>query len=182
MAKRSIKYFPFDKSEGPVLVVGSKIYEGRQDWRKTYPDGVGLDMLPGDGVDIVHDLETETPENLRGHFGHIDCVSILEHSKRPWLAAQSLQEMLRPGGSIYLSVPFVWRYHPYPDDYWRFTHAALPILFQQVEWQTVGYVSGDEFLEVPHKKYAIKDGEKALLKTEVVAFGVRSCESFSTLK
>jgi len=176
MAEHSTHSLKYEPAEGPVLVVGSKIYDGRPDWRLQYPTGIGLDMLPGDGVDLVHNLEDKTPENLLGHFGHIDCVSILEHTQRPWIVSENLQGMLRPGGSIYLTVPFIWRHHGYPFDYWRITHSALPVLFPQIEWKNVGYLTGGQFIEGPQKKYGRQDGHKFLIKSEVVGFGVKKCD------
>lgn len=172
MAKPSKPCLQFNQTEGPVLVVGSKIYEGRQDWRERHPDGVGLDMLAGDGVDIVHDLENATPAAFVGAFAHIECISILEHTKRPWIVAEHLTEMLKTGGSIYLSVPFIWPYHGYPQDFWRITHEALPVLFPRIDWQIVKYKSLDRVFDEPPKKY-IEEKGRTLRQCEIVGFGVK---------
>jgi hypothetical protein len=61
-----------------------------------------------------------------GTFEHVDCLSVLEHSKRPWLLAANLERLMRPGATIYITVPFIFRkIHAYPDDYYRFTPAAV---------------------------------------------------------
>lgn len=46
--------------KGPVLVVGSKLFPSRPDWRTWHPNGVGVDMQSGDGVDIVAHTEVRS--------------------------------------------------------------------------------------------------------------------------
>jgi ubiquinone/menaquinone biosynthesis C-methylase UbiE len=58
-------------------------------------------------------------------------VSTFEHIAEPWLAAGEIGRILKPGGlSITLTV-FAVRYHPVPQDYWRYTHSALELLFEK---------------------------------------------------
>lgn len=129
-------------ASGRVLVVGNRVYETSTDRRLLYRDAVGLDLSAGDGVDIVHDMEQPLPESA-GRFSHIDLVSVLEHCKRPWKMAANLEKALLPGGTILVSVPFVWRVHDYPGDYWRMTPAALNVIFPRINWLESGfYVNG----------------------------------------
>lgn len=169
-----MQYLDFNRTPGKVLVVGSRIYEGRDDWRLAHPEGLGLDMLSGPGVDIVHNLENETPEAFIGAFSHIECISVLEHSQRPWIVAKNIEEMMQVGGSIYLSVPFIWRFHGYPHDYWRFTHASVPILFPGIEWQQVKYKSKKGVHDEPPAKYVGgPTKEHYLPQREVIAWGIK---------
>ena len=116
------------KFKGPVLEVGSKDYGNTQDFRSLFDcEYTGLDLEPGKNVDVVHDL-TQGPGDL-GKFNFIICCSILEHVKNPWKVAQTLTDLLEPGGKIYVSTPWIQRYHKYPDDYWRFTFPGLKLLF-----------------------------------------------------
>ncbi len=140
------------KADGPVLEVGSKDYGSTVSFRDFYVGNeyVGLDMAPGQGVDVVADL-TRTIEPLKeAHFGLAICCSVLEHVEKPWLFAANLTRLLRPGGLLYMSVPWVWRYHAYPDDYFRFSHRGVMSLFDQLQWSSVFYsttVAG-EFVEI----------------------------------
>lgn len=72
-------------------------------------------------------------------FDCVICLEVLEHVADPFAAAQELQRILRPGGSLFLTVPFLHGYHgkmasrsaahdDFPD-YWRFTHQGLQKLF-----------------------------------------------------
>ena len=118
---------------GRTLIVGSKLYEGREDRRKRYPFAVGVDMLPGAGVDVVANLEEPPPKSL-GLFAHVECCSVLEHSRRFWKLAANIQRLMLPGATSYVSVPFVWRVHNFPADYWRFTREGVREIFQKIDW------------------------------------------------
>lgn len=158
---------------GRALIVGSRIYgDSKEDRRARYRKAVGVDMAAGDGVDLVCDLEEPLPPDL-GRFQHIECMSVLEHSRRPWLLAANLQRLLKKGGTIFLTVPWVWRFHDYGGDYFRFSADGVRLLFPAVEWDRLCYASNklkpDSYLN------AIEvDGHPHLPRTEVVGFGVRS--------
>ena len=154
---------------GKTLIVGSRIYVEREDRRKRYQDAVGVDMLAGPGVDVVLNLEEPLPADF-GPFAHIECMSVLEHSRRPWLLAANLERLLVPGGTIFITVPFVWRVHGYPDDYWRFTASGVRALFPRVTWLAETYAHSDmtDGQHVPCVK--LKDWPY-FARTEVCMFG-----------
>lgn len=157
-------------SDGRALVVGSRRYDDKPDRRRLYTSAVGVDMLYGEGVDLVHDLEEPLPRKV-GTFDHIDCVSVLEHVKRPWKMAENLESCLNPSGTILICVPFVWRLHAYPSDYWRMTAEALPVLFPSVEWLERKYlVDGRKRKIVPG--FLSKVGP-CLARAELIAAGVK---------
>lgn len=156
---------------GRTLVVGSKVYDTKkEDRRLLYADAVGVDMQPGEGVDVVHDMERPLPESL-GMFDHIDCVSVLEHCKRPWLMAQSIERAMRPGATLLLSAPFCWRVHAYPGDYYRYTTQSFGVLFPGIKWQDKGYLMGDVYRKIANR-VDIND-KKYIERCEAVGFGFR---------
>lgn len=153
-----------------ALIVGSRIYGGKEDRRLRYPGAIGVDALDGPGVDVVQDMEEDS--TALGVFDHIECLSVMEHSRRPWLLAQSITRALRVGGTLYLSVPFVWREHNYPGDYWRFTAQAVPLLFPAIRWSALWYASND--LRPDGRLRAIEhEAHPYMPRCEVVAFGER---------
>jgi SAM-dependent methyltransferase len=140
------------KAEGPVLEIGSKEYGSTSSFRDFYEghEYIGLDMSEGEGVDVVVDL-TKSIEPLReNYFGLGICCSVLEHVEKPWLFAANLTRLIRPGGLLYMSVPWVWRYHAYPDDYFRFSHRGVISLFEEFSWSNAYYSSttAGEFVEI----------------------------------
>ncbi len=159
---------------GLALVTGSKIYKSRPDRRALFEHAIGVDIEDGEGVDLVHDLEQPFPFDLVDvkRFDHIDCVSTLEHVRRPWLAAKNLQDVLISGGTIFVGVPFAWRIHAYPDDYYRFSPAAMPILFDEIEWTHLLYFSQRDGLTVEYPK-TTKDNPYNVPRCETYAWGVK---------
>lgn len=159
---------------GRTLIVGSRVYGDKPDRRALYAPGsvLGVDMLEGPGVDTVIDMERGCPHERIGTFDHVECLSVLEHSQRPWLMARSIERCLNPGATLFVSVPMCWPIHAYPDDYWRMTPAALSILFPDIEWierrmVNQRIVEGDKIER--HKV----EGYPYFPRTETCGFGVK---------
>ncbi|MBN2291232.1 MAG: hypothetical protein JXM70_02340 [Pirellulales bacterium] len=132
--------------EGPFLETGSKDYGNTQNLRALFIDTadsaveyVGVDLFDGTGVDVVADLAgdfNEIDSKLDGRrFGTIFCLSVLEHCENPFATAENLVHLLRPGGKICISVPFAFKLHAYPDDFWRFTPSGIRKLFEPLEFR-----------------------------------------------
>jgi len=64
-------------------------------------------------------------------FDTIIHTEVMEHiyDTRGFLA--ECARVLRPGGSMFFTVPFAARFHYQPHDYWRFTPSALERLVQE---------------------------------------------------
>lgn len=122
--------------DGPVMEVGSREYNDGVNFRGFYPDQpyVGIDMLAGPGVDIVADISKPDGADLGGPYALVICCAVLEHVERPWVFAENLSKLIRPGGRLYIAAPWVWRFHPYPDDYWRFSWRGVQVLFPDFEF------------------------------------------------
>lgn len=164
-----------DIREGRTLIVGSKIHEGtdKPDRRKLYKNVVGVDMEDGLGVDYVLNLEEQ---EAPGKFDHIECTSVLEHSRRPWLLGGTLANSMVGGATLLVMVPWVWRFHSYGGDYWRMTHMAIESLFPEIAWERRSYIVENELVEsVPKMVY---DGVRYLARSELIMFG-RKCASTS---
>lgn len=127
--------------EGRILEVGSKDYGNTTSFREEYPasEYIGVDIEPGPGVDRVVDLTEGLGDLAPASFDLAICCSVLEHVRRPWRLAGHLGALLRPGGLLYISVPWVWRYHAYPDDYWRFSWRGVSELFDGFDWEQMLY-------------------------------------------
>jgi SAM-dependent methyltransferase len=152
--------------DGPVLEVGSKEYGSTSSFRTLYKGSeyVGLDMADGTGVDVVTDLTQGIGPLREGHFALVICCSVLEHVTRPWVFAENLTKVVRPGGKLFMSVPWVWRYHPYPDDYYRFSHKGVMQLFDRFDWDKMYYstTAENEFVAIDDSANGA-DNQMALL-------------------
>lgn len=89
------------------------------------------DMEQGKDVDFVWDLENKPDFKWVSSFDIVVSCSVLEHVKRPYLACNHLTSVLKNGGLLYLSMPWVWRYHKYPDDYNRFHGSTIDYLCKE---------------------------------------------------
>lgn len=144
------KYAP--EITGAVLEIGSKDYGNTSSFRDHYIENeyVGIDMEAGNNVDQVIDLTHGTGDFPPNYFSLVVCCSVLEHVRKPWVMAENITRLVRTGGALYMSVPWVWRYHPYPDDYYRFSWRGIIELFPDFEWKHIYYSTNvpNEFFEV----------------------------------
>jgi SAM-dependent methyltransferase len=137
---------------GAILEIGSKDYGSTSSFRETYPGNpyTGVDMEDGPGVDQVVDLAEGIGGLPEGHFALAVCCSVLEHVSRPWKMAENITRLMAKDGRLYMSVPWVWRYHAYPDDYFRFSFRGVEALFPDFRWSTPYYSTNveGEFVEI----------------------------------
>lgn len=52
-------------------------------------------------------------------------TQVLEHVSSPAAVLTEAARVLRPGGSVFISVPFIWELHEIPFDFWRYTPSSL---------------------------------------------------------
>lgn len=64
-------------------------------------------------------------------FDAVFSHSVLEHVTDPFLCAREIERVLKPGGIIYASVPFLIPLHGYPDHYYNMTQNGLRNLFNK---------------------------------------------------
>jgi len=103
------------------------------------------------GVDTCDlDLDIQDVNLPDGSQDCVLCFEVLEHVREPFKAAAELIRILKPGGRLLLTVPFMTGYHGkgespdhagYPD-FWRFTHQGLQAMFGELEQLSVFPVCG----------------------------------------
>jgi SAM-dependent methyltransferase len=88
-----------------------------------------VDLLPHAGVDLVCDIHdiSSMPSCV---FDSIICTQVFEHLAYPEKAAQSLHDLLVPGGVVLLTAPFISPIHYVPTDFRRFTPACLKMILE----------------------------------------------------
>ncbi|MEM7662736.1 MAG: class I SAM-dependent methyltransferase [Pseudomonadota bacterium] len=82
-------------------------------------DYTGVDMEPGEGVDLV----LQTPYQLPFEDASMELVisgQMLEHNKFFWLSFEEIFRILRPGGLCFMIAPSRGEIHRYPLDCYRF--------------------------------------------------------------
>jgi 2-polyprenyl-3-methyl-5-hydroxy-6-metoxy-1,4-benzoquinol methylase len=119
--------------DGPVLAIGIRSNDTEQHDKLQALFGerevVSLDIHAGPGVDVVgdvHDLRAQFPDKK---FAVIFSGQVLEHLAMPWVAAVEMLRVLKPGGVMGHTVPWVWPTHAQPNDFFRFSAEGLQTLF-----------------------------------------------------
>ncbi len=78
--------------------------------------------------DLCEPLEAE------GQFDVVICEQVLEHVVDPCAAAANLCRLVRPGGHVIVTTPFLVRVHELlmyaMYDYWRFTPRGMRVLLE----------------------------------------------------
>ena len=75
-------------------------------------------------LDITCDLNAPLPFPSE-EFNTIILSDVLEHIARPEALWKEMYRILQPGGKIILNVPFFYKLHEIPHDYFRYTRYAL---------------------------------------------------------
>jgi SAM-dependent methyltransferase len=83
------------------------------------------------------------------------CMDLLEHTSNPFLVAKNIAASLKPGAYLFVTVPFVWPLHGFPDDYWRFSPSGVVELFKDMEMQYFETVP-DSFVPTPKRVKEMK--------------------------
>ncbi len=118
-----------------VLDIGSGPLEGayafrREGGRDTFRF-VAMDLVPAGGVQLCADAHALPIRSAS--FDGVFCVSTLEYLASPETMIQEALRILKPGGIIYLSAPFLFPYHGPPDDLFRFSPVGLRVLARDFE-------------------------------------------------
>ena len=75
----------------------------------------------------------------------VDCVMIvstLQHLRQPHRVIAEAFRVLKPGGVLYASVPFVFPFHEDPNDFHRFSYDGLRVLCERFECLESGFNRG----------------------------------------
>jgi SAM-dependent methyltransferase len=88
-----------------------------------------------DGINVIKADATKMPFD-NDSFDLILCNSVLEHEPNFWLAIDEFKRVLITGGTLIIGVPAftkkhntVLQYHAFPEDYYRFSAAAVKNMF-----------------------------------------------------
>ena len=116
-----------------ILNLGSGI-------RKIREDVINIDFYPFNNVDLIADIS-----HLPFKDNSIEAIInefVLEHIKEPEKVIAEIYRVLRPGGLIYLTAPFLVSFHSSPDDYCRWSKNGLKELMKEFQADEIGIRSG----------------------------------------
>jgi SAM-dependent methyltransferase len=162
--------------KGNVLDVGcgSKPYKM---WMKQSNSYVGLDNFPGPDVDIV--VKEEEPWPIADAcFDTVLCTQVLEHVSDLRRILDEIHRILKPGGNLVITVPFIYNVHVVDNasgqssDYRRFTMYEIRNLFSDrydiVELKSQGGIGSTlgilvlNWIEISSSSYKLTSFLKAI--------------------
>lgn len=109
--------------EGKILDLGS----GKTPYYKLFSPKAKTfrsDIDPESGADFIFDANEKFPMN-DSEFDIVFSMNLLEHLREPERAINEAYRVLKKGGKLYLTVPFMYPYHGDYGDYYRFTHKRI---------------------------------------------------------
>lgn len=86
-------------------------------------DVINVDFQPMLGVDIIADARALPFKN--NSLDVVICDYILEHTDDTRGIIKEIVRVLKPGGLLYLRIPFMMAFHSAPDDFYRWTKPGL---------------------------------------------------------
>lgn len=88
----------------------------------------------------VTDYPKDDLENLSGRadnsFNITIADQVLEHVHRPWVAAEELWRITKPGGLCIVTTPFMYPLHFCPTDCWRISPQGYETIFPAEKWHS----------------------------------------------
>jgi SAM-dependent methyltransferase len=146
---------------------------------------VGVDLADGfyaaDRVDLIG-----TAYDVPAPSGSADAIilsQVIEHLETPLMAMKEASRLLKPGGVLFLSFPFLYPQHAQPRDYLRYTEYYLKSslagdTFDIVECKRIG---GLWYLLAVYLTIYLQSFDRGLLKRLFLAKALTSVTGFICL-
>lgn len=124
--------------KGRLLDVGC----GWKPYRRMFAcdEYVGMEWTDACHPDVVGDVR-DMKMFAAGEFDSVLCNQMLEHVDDSERALAEIQRVLKPGGHLCITVPFVGRLHCVPHDYWRFSPYGLRYLLEKTGFEVLALES-----------------------------------------
>lgn len=81
-------------------------------------------------------------------FNGVICSEVLEHVKEPKLVLEEAHRILKPGGVLLICVPFLYKLHPDPQDYGRYTDYYWQEILSEIDFTEIEIEKQGLFLSV----------------------------------
>jgi SAM-dependent methyltransferase len=125
------------EASGRMLDVGCGIKPYRKVFAPFIDEHVGLDheatphgLEQADLVGTAYDIPAPAES-----FDTVLCTAVLEHLEEPAKALRETHRVLRPGGTVILTAPFIWHLHEEPRDFFRYSKHGLVHLFESTGFE-----------------------------------------------
>jgi len=128
-------------ARAPVWEIGAYRGEGQEEYgdlREIFPgyEYVGCDMREGPRVDRIEDVTALSAAD--GAVATLLCLNTLEHVYDIRKGFAEIARVVADGGMAVISLPFYFKVHDYPGDFWRMTPEALERATAPFPWRIIG--------------------------------------------
>jgi SAM-dependent methyltransferase len=96
---------------------------------------IGADIGENTAADVR--IVNNKPDVSDKSVDFVLSTQVLEHVEDPILYLQEANRILRKDGLLLLSTHGIWRYHPDPTDYWRWTGEGLKKIISEAGFQII---------------------------------------------
>lgn len=129
-----------------VLEIGSRSVVSDTLWKNFIPqvDYTGVDILDGENVTYVCDAH-KLPEQFTDCFDLVISFAVFEHLAMPWLVAEQISKVLKPGGYFAIETHFSFSEHEVPWHFFQYNSRGLASLFNR----DLGFKVIDRGLDTP---------------------------------
>ncbi|MFY0592612.1 class I SAM-dependent methyltransferase [Roseivirga sp.] len=132
-----------DDFSGEFLDVGC----GKMPYKTFILDNSKVENYTGLDIDgaIVYDERVKPDFTWDGRvmpfednsFDSVMATEVLEHCPDPTIVLKEIVRVLKPGGKLFFTVPFIWNLHEVPYDEYRYTPFALERLMHEAGFNSV---------------------------------------------
>ena len=135
-----------DREQGCILDAGAG---AKAQLRKGFLEKasyVSVDIKQDSGISAMADIHFLP---FREHsFDAVICTQVLEHVRDPIRGCEELHRVIKSGGRVFVTLPFVWREHAHPTDFWRFTSYGCYRLLQDAGFSNIEVASNGGYFIV----------------------------------
>lgn len=119
-----------DKPGFRILEIGSREVTGAYGLRGRLEHAayVGFDYYPGPNVDVAGDAH-RLSQLVEGRFDVVYSTAVFEHLAMPWVVAEEIARVLKPGGLVFIETHFSYASHERPWHFFQFSDMGLRALF-----------------------------------------------------
>jgi SAM-dependent methyltransferase len=126
--------------KGVVIDLGCGMCPYKKDILKVADHYIGVDwensIHDQSNVDVFADLAKPLPFPDE-YADTVVSFQVMEHLPEPGLFLKESRRILKRGGEIFLTAPFMWHVHEAPHDYFRFTRYGLKYLLEKTGFMDI---------------------------------------------
>ncbi len=137
--------------KGQVVDLGCGASQYKEDILQLAENYIGVDWENGRHDQSHVDVFANLCETLPFDDAFADTIvsfQVMEHLPEPSIFLSEAYRILKSGGGIFITVPFMWHVHEAPHDYYRYTRYGLEYLFQKAGFANIRVLENTGFWQM----------------------------------